>query len=129
MSKIKVVCRSFGFKYGTDELCDTLFDARCLPNPFYEEELKHKTGLEKSVRDYVMRDGRGKEFLDCVIKLLQFTLPIYEEKGRSVFTVSFGCTGGQHRSVTIAYLTAEHLRKNGYEVELVHRDIDKSQVK
>lgn len=129
MSKIKVVCRSFGFKYGADELCDTLFDARCLPNPFYVNELKDKTGLDSKVRDYVMRDGSGKEFLDLVTKLLQLTLPLYGKKGRRVFTVSFGCTGGQHRSVTMAYLTAEWLKENGYEVELIHRDIDKSQVK
>ena len=126
MSKIKVICRSFGFKYGADEPADTLFDARCLPNPFYVEELKHKTGLEKQVRDYVISDGSGLEFLNHVTQFLEFSLPLYEKKGREIFTVSFGCTGGHHRSVTMAHLTAEHLRKSGYEVQLIHRDIDKS---
>lgn len=128
MSKIKVVCRSFGFKYGADKQADTVFDARCLPNPFYVPVLKDKTGLEEEIRDYVMAHENSAQFLEHVIKFLEFSLPLYEEKGREVFNLSFGCTGGHHRSVTMAYLTAEWLTKHGYEVQLIHRDIDKSQV-
>ncbi len=127
MAGIKVVCKSFGFKYGADNSADTVFDARCLPNPFYEPELKQKTGLDKAVRAYVMNSDESAEFLNKITDFLDFTLPLYKKKGREQITVSFGCTGGHHRSVTMAILVSEWLEAKGYEVELVHRDIDKGE--
>lgn len=121
---MKIECRSFGFKNGADALSDFVFDVRCLPNPFYIENLKHKTGLDKSVRDYVLSDSNAKEYLKKVIEMLLLVIPIKEKYGVENLKVSFGCTGGHHRSVTFAVEVCEFLKQNGYDVCCVHRDID-----
>lgn len=122
---MKIECRSFGFKNGADTHSDFVFDVRCLPNPFYIEDLKHKTGLEKPVRDYVLNCSQSKEYLEKVIDMLLLVISIKEQSGIETLTVSFGCTGGHHRSVTFAFMVCQALREKGYEANCYHRDIKK----
>lgn len=124
LKKFKVNVRSFGFKYGVDEAAQLSFDVRGLPNPFYLEELKHKTGLEKEVRDYVLSTNEAKEFLNKLISFLDCALSVYESAGREEVTISFGCTGGHHRSVTFATVIYEYL-SDRYPCTILHRDISK----
>lgn len=121
---MKIECRSFGFKNGADAQGDFVFDVRCLPNPFYIEELKHKTGLDKPVRDYVLSDAKAQQYLNKVIDMLLLVISIKENHGVEKITVSFGCTGGHHRSVTFAVTVCEELKKRGYIAECYHRDIN-----
>lgn len=121
---MKIECRSFGFKNGADAQSDFVFDVRCLPNPFYIEHLKHKTGLDKPVRDYVLSDITAQEYLKKVIDMLLLVIPIKEKYGIEKLTVSFGCTGGHHRSVTFAVKVADFLKQNGYDAYSFHRDIN-----
>lgn len=122
LKKLKVNVHSFGFKYGADETAQLSFDVRGLPNPFYIEELKHKSGLEKEVRDYVLSTKEAKEFLNRLISFLDCALSVYEISGREDVTISFGCTGGHHRSVTFAVVIFEYL-KDKYPCTITHRDI------
>lgn len=121
---MKIECRSFGFKNGADAQSDFVFDVRCLPNPFYIENLKHKTGLDKPVRDYVLSDAGAKEYLNKVIDMLTLVIRNKEKYGVEKLTVSFGCTGGHHRSVTFAVTVCEALCKKGYDAVCYHRDIN-----
>lgn len=121
---MKIECRSFGFKNGADAQSDFVFDVRCLPNPFYIEHLKHKTGLDKPVRDYVLADKQAQEYLKKIIDMLLLVIPNKEKYGVEKLTVAFGCTGGHHRSVTFAIKVCEKLKQNGYDVVCYHRDID-----
>lgn len=121
---MKIECRSFGFKNGADGKADFVFDVRCLPNPFYIEELKHKTGLDKPVRDYVLDSAQSRNYLQKIIEMLLLVIPIKEQYGVEKMTVSFGCTGGHHRSVTFAVMVCEALTQKGYDVVCVHRDIN-----
>ncbi len=121
---MKIECRSFGFKNGADAQSDFIFDVRCLPNPFYIEELKYKTGLDKPVRDYVLSAEHSKQYLEKIIDMLLLIIPIKENYGVEKMTVSFGCTGGHHRSVTFAVMICEALRKKGYDSICCHRDIN-----
>ncbi len=125
-SGIKILCHSFGFKYGTDVDADIIFDVRCLVNPFYVETLKHKTGLDTEVSDYVMADASSREFAKHVFEFIDFSLPLYLKEGKSQLVVSFGCTGGKHRSVTFAELLCKHLKEKGYGAAAMHRDISKN---
>lgn len=122
---LRVQCMSFGFKYGLPADADLIFDVRCLPNPFYVPELKHKTGLDNAVSSYVMEFDQSKEFLKKLIDLMDFTLPLYREEGKSELVIAFGCTGGKHRSVTFAEAMSRHLRENGVHCNTIHRDIQK----
>ena len=122
---LKLQCKSFGFKYGLDTEADLVFDVRCLPNPFYVEELKQKTGLDKEVRDYVLDSPDSKEFLKKLIAFIDCSVPLYAKEGKSQLVIAIGCTGGKHRSVTFAELIGEHLREKNYDCITVHRDISK----
>lgn len=122
---IKILCKSFGFKYGNDVDADIIFDVRCLPNPFYIDDLKHKTGLEKEVRDYVMDSTDSVAFLEKVTDFVNFSIPLYIKEGKSQLIISFGCTGGKHRSVTFAERLNAHLSDKGYNSVSIHRDINK----
>lgn len=122
---LKIQCKSFGFKYGSDTEADLVFDVRCLPNPFYVEELKHKTGLEAEVREYVMDSNESVKFLRKIIDFIDCAVPLYAKEGKSQLTIAFGCTGGKHRSVTFAELLTEHLKEQKYDCVSVHRDIQK----
>ncbi len=121
-----VVCKSFGFKYGLDSEADMVIDVRCLPNPFYIDELKHKTGKDKEVRDYVMSFEESREFEKRLLELVDYSMPLYVKEGKSRFVIAVGCTGGKHRSVTFAELLASHLTDGGYCVNISHRDIFKA---
>ena len=122
---MKIECRSFGFKNGADAHADFVLDVRCLPNPFYVEHLKHKTGLDKSVRDYVLNDETSREYLEKIIDMLMTAMAVKEKYGTEKLSVSFGCTGGHHRSVTFAIVVCDYLKQQGYDAYCVHRDIDK----
>ena len=103
-----------------------MFDVRCLPNPFYIPELKHKTGLDSEVRDYVMRFEQSAQLRDKLFDLIEFLIPHYVSEGKSRLVIAYGCTGGKHRSVTFAELTAAFLRDKGCKIMTLHRDIDKN---
>ncbi|MBD5128883.1 MAG: RNase adapter RapZ [Ruminococcaceae bacterium] len=122
---IIVSCMSFGFKYGVPGEADLVFDVRCLPNPFYVPELKPKTGLDKEVRDYVMKYEQSQTLENKIWDMVDFLLPCYISEGKSRLVIAFGCTGGKHRSITFAERTAEHLREKECKVRIVHRDIEK----
>lgn len=121
---ISVNVISFGFKYGAPLEADLMFDVRFLPNPFYIEELRHQTGLDDAVYEYVFREGKAVVFLEKLIDLLLFLLPEYEKEGKYALTVAIGCTGGQHRSVSIARALHEYLSQRGIPTRIEHRNID-----
>lgn len=116
---------SFGYKYGVSTEADLVFDVRCMPNPFYIPELKHRTGCEPCVRDYVMSFPQSQEMFSKLTELLEFLMPLYIAEGKSQLVVAFGCTGGKHRSVTFAELVGNYFREKGYRVHKLHRDISK----
>ena len=118
-------CMSFGFKYGDPTYADLVFDVRCLPNPFYVDELKHKTGLNTEVKVYVMQSQDSTVLFDKIKDLIDFLLPLYLNEGKSQLTVAFGCTGGKHRSVTFAELLYQYLTDKGNKTSVNHRDINK----
>ena len=116
---------SFGFKYGAPNDCDTIFDVRCLPNPFYVEELREQTGLDAPVRDYVFNYEESNVLVEKLIDYLNYTVPLYRKEGKAELVVGIGCTGGKHRSVAIANLLREYYVCNGYKSTIYHRDIKK----
>lgn len=116
---------SFGFKYGIPVDSDLVFDVRFLPNPFYIPELKRCTGLQSNVSDYVMSFEQSREFLRKLIDMADYLIPHYIEEGKSQLVIAVGCTGGHHRSVTIAEKLYKHLRENKHHVVVTHRDIEK----
>ncbi len=121
-----VSCMSFGFKYGVPGEADLVFDVRCLPNPFYIPELKNKTGLDKEVRDYVMKFEQSQTLETKLRDLIDFLIPCYVHEGKSRLVIAFGCTGGKHRSITFAERTAKYLAEKECKVRTLHRDIDKN---
>ncbi len=122
---INILVKSFGFKNGTDVDADIIFDVRCLKNPFYDEKLKTLTGLDKAVRDYVMDDDNSKKYAQKLFDFIDFSIPLYISEGKSQLVISFGCTGGKHRSVTFAELLKDHLCEKGMDCAVIHRDIEK----
>ena len=113
---------SFGFKYGLPLEADLVFDVRFLPNPYYIPELKHKTGLDEEVVDFVMSHPEAKQLLERYELFLQVALPLYVREGKSQLTIAVGCTGGKHRSITFARKIAEYCTSLGYEPGVQHRD-------
>lgn len=118
-----ITCLSFGFKYGIPKDADIVMDVRCLPNPFYVPELKHKTGKDKEVRDYVMNSSQSKELLEKFWDMISFLIPNYKSEGKSQLVIAFGCTGGKHRSITFAELLNQKLLTQGKNTNVYHRDI------
>ena len=116
---------SFGFKYGTPSEADIQFDVRCLPNPFYIEELKHCTGLDENVRDYVMQWKQTTGFKERMISLIDYMIPLYCNEGKSQLVIAIGCTGGRHRSVALTQFLYDHLIEQGHKASVHHRDIRK----
>jgi UPF0042 nucleotide-binding protein len=116
---------SFGFKYGIPVDADFVFDARFLANPFWEEELKNLTGLDKKVQDFVLHQDGAEKFAETINELINATTPGYVREGKKYVTVAIGCTGGKHRSVTISEKVAQKLQKDGAKVRVVHRDLGK----
>lgn len=122
-TRMLVTCLSFGFKNGVPLDADMVFDVRFLPNPHFVPEFRRKTGLDPKVAAFVRKFPQTREFLSLVTKLMLYLLPHYVEEGKSYLTVAFGCTGGQHRSVMLAEEMAAELKRAGYRVKAVHRDI------
>jgi UPF0042 nucleotide-binding protein len=122
---LSVQVMSFGFKYGFASEADLVFDVRCLPNPFYEQSLKNKTGLEQEVKDFVLSSDEAKEFYKKIVDFLMFSLPLYKKEGKSNIVIAFGCTGGKHRSVTFAELVGKTIKEKGFNTHINHKDIEK----
>ena len=124
-SLISLQCMSFGFKYGYPSEADMVFDVRCFPNPFYIKELKPLTGLDREVSDYVMACEDVQAFREKLHDMIRFLLPLYIKEGKRRLVVAIGCTGGRHRSVTLAEELARFGKELGYPVSVNHRDIQK----
>lgn len=122
---LMIHCVSFGFKYGIPAEADLVFDVRCLPNPFYVEELKNLTGLDEPVREYVMKWDQTKGFVTRFFSLIDYMMPLYCNEGKSQLVIAVGCTGGHHRSVTLAQLLYNHLVEQNLRASVNHRDIQK----
>lgn len=120
---------SFGFKYGIPQDADLVFDVRFLPNPYYIEGLKEKTGNDREVQEYVLDNERAQTFVEKLEELMDFLLPNYILEGKNQLVIGIGCTGGKHRSVTLANELFEILSKNeNYGIRIEHRDIGKDTV-
>ncbi|MCL2842927.1 MAG: RNase adapter RapZ [Oscillospiraceae bacterium] len=116
---------AFGFKYGIPMDSDLVFDVRYLPNPFYLDELRPQTGLDKPVREFVFSHPQAVTFMRHLNEMVSFLLPLYMEEGKPSLTISIGCTGGRHRSVALAAALTEGIAVQGYMVEQINRDIEK----
>ena len=124
-----VTILSFGFKYGIPADSDLVFDVRFLPNPYYIEELRSKSGNDKEVREYVMYNDKARMFLAKLTDMVEFLIPNYVQEGKTQLVIGIGCTGGKHRSVTLANELYEALSKNdNYGIRIEHRDIGKDAV-
>ena len=124
-NSLMVTVMSFGFKYGIPVDADLVFDVRFLPNPFYLEELKQKTGNDKEVQEYVMSFEEAGSFLDKLADMMHFLIPNYIKEGKNRLVVAIGCTGGKHRSVTLAnFLYSAMKNKGNYGITLHHRDVE-----
>ena len=116
---------SFGFKYGIPRDADLVFVVRCLPNPYYDLELRPLTGNDEAIQNFVMQFDEAKEFMNKIVDLLEFLIPNYIKEGKNGLVVAVGCTGGKHRSVTLANGIFKELEALPYSVRIVHRDIEK----
>lgn len=116
---------SFGFRYGTPNAVELLFDMRFLPNPYFEEALSRRSGREEDVAAFVLESERGVEFLERLKDFLGYVLPLYDQEGKAYVTIGIGCTGGRHRSVAMAEALASELQGAGREVSVIHRDIER----
>lgn len=116
---------AFGFKYGMPLDADLVFDVRCFPNPFYIDELRKKTGNDKEVQDYVMSFESAQKFMEKLDDMILYLLPLYMDEGKTGVTIAIGCTGGRHRSVTMANKLSEKLSLEGYNTSVFCRDIER----
>ena len=123
--RMTVFLASFGYKFGIPHDADLIFDVRFLPNPYFVNELRGKTGLKPEVEDYVMKEKQTHTFLDRLYSLLEFTLPLYEREGKSSLTLALGCTGGRHRSVVLVQALEKRLGHGKFRIRVKHRDIEK----
>ena len=121
--KMSLFLTSFGYKYGIPHDTDMIFDVRFLPNPFFVDHLRNKTGLDPDVEEYVMKREETRTFLDRLGALLEFTLPQYEREGKSSLTLALGCTGGRHRSVVLVEELKRRLDGERFRIHVRHRDI------
>lgn len=117
---------SFGFKYGIPIEADLVFDVRFLPNPFYIAELRHQTGLDAPVYDFVFGYQQTRDFMTHLENLIAFLLPKFVEEGKAALVIAVGCTGGQHRSVAITKALADFIRQKGYDATENHRDMTRA---
>ncbi|MEA1994754.1 MAG: RNase adapter RapZ [Campylobacterota bacterium] len=124
--KIILMLISFGFKYGMPIESDIVVDVRFLPNPFFIKELKNTTGKDEKTYEFIINKKETQIFLKKSEELLSFLLPLYEKEGKSYFTLSYGCTGGKHRSVAIVEYMSKFLQKKGFIVNTLHRDTEKT---
>lgn len=124
--EMQVSLVSFGFKHGLPLEADLVFDVRFMPNPFYIDSMRDKTGLDREVRDYVFSFRETEQFLEKLRELLGFVLPLYREEGKTVLVAAIGCTGGHHRSVAVTHALAEYVASLGYQVTENHRDMTRN---
>lgn len=123
-NSLMITVMSFGFKYGIPADADLVFDVRFLPNPFYIEELKHKTGNDREIQDFVMGHEESEEFMVKLTDMIHFLIPNYVKEGKYRLVIAIGCTGGKHRSVTLANELYKRMKDKGdYGMKLYHRDI------
>jgi UPF0042 nucleotide-binding protein len=127
--RLAVSLHSFSYKRGIPRNVDMVFDCRFLSNPYWEPALRVHDGRDQEVQDYVMSDARFQGFFDRVLDLTLSLLPAYREEGKSHFSIAFGCTGGQHRSVTLAETLAKALAREGQQVSIRHRELPGQQLK
>jgi UPF0042 nucleotide-binding protein len=123
--RMTVFLTSFGYKFGIPHDTDIILDVRFLPNPYFVNELRDKTGLDPEVMDFVLHNDDTRAFLDRLYALLEFTLPLYEREGKSSLTLALGCTGGRHRSVVLVENLRQRLSQGQLRIHIKHRDIDK----
>jgi UPF0042 nucleotide-binding protein len=116
---------SFGFRFGIPHSADLLFDVRFLPNPHFEPQLRDRTGADREVAEYVLKNARAEALLTRLRDLLEFLLPLYDAEGKAYLTIGVGCTGGRHRSVAIIGDLAHWLRAQGRKANVSHRDVEK----
>jgi len=116
---------SFGYKFGIPHDTDIILDVRFLPNPYFVAELRHKSGLEREVEEFVLGNAETRAFLDRLYALLEFTFPLYEREGKSSLTLALGCTGGRHRSVVLVQELQKRFGGGSLRIHVKHRDIDK----
>ncbi len=119
---LNITIMSFGYKYGAPLEADLMFDVRFLKNPYWVSGLKELTGLDKAVKDYVLSDNKTNIYLKKLYGLIDFTIPEYTREGKAYLTIAIGCTGGRHRSITIADELAKYLKSNNYQVRVEHRE-------
>lgn len=120
---ITINCISFGFKYGILTDADMVFDVRCMPNPFYIDEMRNQTGLDKAVHDYVFKWPQMKQYFNKIVDMIEFLLPLFIEEGKSSLVIGIGCTGGRHRSVAMTEELNKYLCDHGYSSYSSHRDM------
>jgi len=123
LTPLRINIVSFGFKYGIPQDADLIIDVRFLANPYFVPELKDLDGETQKVKDYVLNNNETRIFLKKYLDLLDYLIPLYEKEGKAYLTITVGCTGGRHRSVTIACSIFKHLNKPGRQIEITHRDI------
>ena len=117
---------SFGFRYGVPPGVEMLFDVRCLPNPYFEEALRESTGRDAEVAAFVLAGAVGRDYYDRLRGMLEFVLPLNDREGKAYMSIAIGCTGGRHRSVAVVEALAKDLHGAGREVNVDHRDVERT---
>jgi len=123
LEKLSISLISFGFRNGIPPEADIVMDVRFLPNPYFTPELRDKTGLDREVQEFVLNQEPSRIFFSHFSQLLDFLIPQYQAEGKTYLTIAIGCTGGQHRSVSISCILKQKLEAGGYQSQLIHRDI------
>ena len=124
VAPMRINILSFGFKYGTPHDANLIMDVRFLANPYFVPELKDFNGKSQEIKNYVLNNDEARRFTEKYVDLLDYLIPLYEKEGKAYLTIAVGCTGGRHRSVTIAEALFEHIKKPGRQIMVTHRDID-----
>ncbi len=124
LAPMRINILSFGFKYGTPHDASLIMDVRFLANPYFVPELKDFNGKSQEIKNYVLNNDEARRFIKKYLDLLDYLIPLYEKEGKAYLTIAVGCTGGRHRSVTIAEALFEHIKKPGRQIIVTHRDID-----
>jgi UPF0042 nucleotide-binding protein len=124
VTPMKINILSFGFKYGTPHDASLMMDVRFLANPYFVPELKNFNGKSQEIKTYVLNNDEARRFTKKYLDLLDYLIPLYEKEGKAYLTIAIGCTGGRHRSVTIAEALYEHIKQPGRQIIVTHRDID-----
>lgn len=125
--RMAVVVMSFGYRHGLPRESHYTFDCRFLPNPYFVEGLRAKSGLDREVRDFLLSQPLWHEYMDRLRSFLSFALPMHEREGKALTTIAFGCTGGRHRSVAVAEEVGRWLTEEGWSVRVVHRDVEEQE--